>query len=158
MRYYNKSTKTEVIETAEIKAGILPAGVVSLPLDNVFFHKLPSGHELVYDANGLPQSTKEIIISPEDKKAADIAAIKLKRDTDLLGVVTVTHNEKEWSFKAIDRDRFVAKLALGRDFSWQADDSSEVSLTHTVARNIAKKVDDELSAIFFYAAAEMAAL
>ncbi len=103
------------------------------------------------------EEMKPVPKDSEEVKSEAIEAIKSKRDTDMASS-TVEHNGKSWTFKDIDMTRFNSKLTLNRDFTWQADDGSGVELTPTVAANIAKKVDDQLTAIFFAAAAEIAAI
>lgn len=74
--------------------------------------------------------------------------IKDKRKSDM-AYITVSHNSKDWSFSPVDASRFESKIARGKDFVWKSDDGSQVTLTATQAENIAVKVDDALTKIFF---------
>jgi len=83
--------------------------------------------------------------------------IKKQRDIDMANI-TITHNSKSWSFSPIDMSRFESKIARGRDFIWKADDGSKITLTSTQAENMAVKVDDAATQVFFDAEAAIAAL
>lgn len=86
-----------------------------------------------------------------------VAGIKKQRDLDMANV-TVSHNSKSWSFGPVDMSRFESKISRGRDFIWKADDGSHTTITPTQAQNIALKVDDVLTAIFFDSETAIAAL
>jgi len=92
--------------------------------------------------DGVLKSDAGIVLKVETKK------IKAQRDLDM-GSVTVDHNSKSWSFKPVDMSRFESKISRDRDFSWKADDGTHVTLTTNQAENIAKKVDDAATQIFF---------
>lgn len=83
--------------------------------------------------------------------------IKSQRDLDM-AKVTVDHNSKSFSFTPVDASRFESKIARDRDFIWKADDGSQVTLTSSQAENIAVKVDDSLTQIFFDAEVALAAI
>lgn len=95
--------------------------------------------------------------SPAEVLSREKGALKSKRDTDLQGV-TVTHNSKAWSFSTVDMSRFESKISRNRDFLWKADDGSHNTLTPAQAENIAKKVDDVMTQIFFDAEIAVAEL
>lgn len=90
-------------------------------------------------------------------KDLEIKNIKDQRDLDM-SQVTVNHNSHDWSFGPVDMSRFESKISRQRDFIWKADDGSHITLTPTVAENIAKKADDLLTQIFFDAEVAIAGL
>lgn len=100
--------------------------------------------------NGEPRAItaqEEADMHAAEQLNASKSALKADRDA-AMDAVTVTHNSKNWTFKAIDMQRFMGKINLDRDFGWKADDDSIVVLTPTVAYNIALKVDDVMTQAF----------
>lgn len=93
-------------------------------------------------------------VSNSTTKNQKIANIKNKRDT-ARSYITVSYDSKEWSFSRENMIDFGMKIARGRDFIWVADDRSQVNLTISKAEDIAKKVDDLLTKIFFDAETEI---
>ena len=152
--YYDKVLKVQVFEQKDSNGVSIPfsENVVELPADNPFFSPLEQGKRLTYDNNNIPNGVEE-----ETDNIPEID--KLKNDRDVkLNEVTVTHNSKNWTFRPIDMQRFESKIARNRDFMWKADDGVAVILTSTQANNIAIKVDDLMTQIFFDAENEISTL
>ena len=93
-------------------------------------------------------------VDPIIEEKQKIANIKNKRDT-ARSYITVLYDSKNWSFSRENMIDFGMKIARGRDFIWVADDRSQVNLTISKAEDIAKKVDDLLTKIFFDAETEI---
>jgi len=97
----------------------------------------------------------------EELQARDLAirskALKEERDI-LMDFVTVSYSEKDWTFRPIDMQRLMAKVNLGRDFGWKADDNTIVILTAIQGEEIALLIDDAMTQIFMDAEAAIGAL
>ena len=92
-----------------------------------------------------------------DDTPGKVQDIKRQRDLDM-NDITVMHNSKNWSFNRENRADFDMKISRDRNFDWKADDGTVVELTPAVAENIAKKVDDAMTQIFFDAEAAISQL
>jgi hypothetical protein len=150
IRYYDKTTRSE---TRAPETSV--PHIIELPSDHIFFQTIPTGKKLVY-VNDIPSHYIDIgsDLTAEQIKEQKIIDIKQQRDKDM-SKVQVAHDSKEWSFSPVDMQRFESKIARNRNFNWKADDGSVVELTSTKAEEIATKVDDALTAIFFNAELEI---
>lgn len=59
-RYYHTVDKVEVLFVEPP----LPANVVELPPENVFWLDLPEGQELTFDGGGIPNGTQPVVPDP----------------------------------------------------------------------------------------------
>ena len=85
--------------------------------------------------------------------------VKIKEDRDLaMSSVTIAYDSKDWTFRAIDMQRLMAKFNLGRDFGWKSDDNSISILTPAMGKEIALLIDDAMTQAFMDAEAKIEAL
>ena len=85
--------------------------------------------------------------------------VKVKADRDLaMSSVTIVYDSKDWTFRAIDMQRLMAKVNLGRDFGWKSDDNSISMLTPEQGKEIALLIDDAMTQAFMDAEAKIEAL
>ena len=137
----------------------LPCRISEFKGDNSF---QPAANQLVVNKSDLPSCLPDYwsIVNGalvSDDKPGKIKDIKKQRDLDM-NDITVMHNSKNWSFNRENRADFDMKISRDRNFDWKADDGTVVELTPAVAENIAKKVDDAMTQIFFDAEAAISQL
>ena len=86
-RYYNKSNKTEAISGVhfDIPLGYpddpdieLPAHIVELPDDHIFFQPRPDGKLLVYDTDNIPTGYEDIPPPTAEEQALQDAITALR--------------------------------------------------------------------------------
>jgi len=153
MKYYNALTKNQTWQSQSHLDEVF-----EIADDNPFMSAIPKGQQLTYDANKVPNGLESIPSPPASVLLEQkIAAVKMQRDLDM-EVITIVHNSEDWSFTPASMSRFESKIARNRDFMWKTDDGSHVTLSRTQANNIAKKVDDIMTKIFFDAEDKIAAL
>ena len=137
------------------KGAGLPCSIGEFQGDGSF---VPAANQVVIDKvdlpSGLPDCWKiengELKSDELAVKSHTIKDIKKQRAADMnINSITITHNSKEWTFAFFDMIKFNMKIARNRIFKWKADDNTHVDLTIAVANDMADKIDDAVTKIFF---------
>jgi hypothetical protein len=147
MRYFNKTTKTEVIKGVHT----FDDDCIELDDNNVFWSPTPVGYAITY-VNGVP-TTLDVISDLPDVVDEGITAQHINNDRDIKSAfVTVEHLNLSWSFTVESRTAFAHESQFAEEgdvILWEADDSDVFStLSIEDATIIAKKVRDELRRLF----------